>query len=266
MSSSSLSFPVEITVLGSGTSQGVPMIGCDCPVCLSTDPRDQRTRCALVVRTPEVAILIDTPPELRLQSLRHHVKRIDAVFITHAHADHIMGFDDLRRFCDIKKGSMPVYGSPDTLGRIANIFPYAFDPRNRVPGYVSVDVHEVTDTFSLGGLTITPYAMPHGRFTTYGYLFQRNGEKIFAYMNDCKDIPAPARDGIRDVHCLMIDGLRDEPHPTHLTVTEAIAIGRDVNAGLTYLTHITHQKTHAAREAELPKGVQLAYDGLSFTL
>lgn len=266
MSSPTHSFPLTITVLGSGTSQGVPMIGCDCPVCLSTDPRDKRTRCSLSITTPEISILVDTTPELRLQAVREGLKHVDAVFITHAHADHIMGFDDIRRFCDIKKGSMPVYGSPDTLDRLAGIFPYAFDPKNRIPGYVSVDVHPVTDTFSLGGLTITPYSLPHGRFNTYGYLFERNGEKIFAYMNDCKDIPAPARDAIRGVRCLMIDGLRDEDHPTHLTVSEAIAISRDLHAGTTYLTHITHQKTHAQRETELPKGVQLAYDGLSFIL
>lgn len=266
MSPTSLSFPVQITVMGSGTSQGVPMIGCECPVCRSTDPRDHRTRCSLIVATPEITILIDTPPELRLQALRNGLKHVDAVFLTHAHADHIMGFDDLRRFCDIKKGSMPVYASPVTLASVANVFPYAFDPKNRIPGYVSVDSHPVTDSFTLGGLTITPYTLPHGRFNTYGYLFQRNGEKIFAYMNDCKDIPAPARDGIRDVNVLMIDGLRDEAHNTHLTVNEAIAIGRDVRAKQIYLTHITHQKTHAQRETELPKGVQLAYDSLSFTL
>lgn len=266
MSSRSSDFPVTVTVLGSGTSQGVPMIGCECPVCRSTDPRDQRMRCAITVSTPELTILVDTPPELRLQSLRAGLKHVDAVFITHAHADHIMGFDDLRRFCDLKKGSMPVYGSPDTLGRVQGIFPYAFDPKNRIPGYVSVDVHAVTESFEIGGLTVTPHTLPHGRFDTYGYLFQRNGEKIFAYMNDCNNIPQVARDSIRGVNYLMIDGLRDESHPTHLTVTQAIEIGRDVGARTICLTHITHQKTHAERCRELPEGVQLAYDGLSFTL
>lgn len=266
MPSSSPSFPVRVTVLGSGTSQGVPMIGCDCLVCHSADPRDNRTRCSLYITTPEAAILVDTATELRQQALREKIDRVDAVLITHAHADHIMGFDDLRRFCDLKKGPMPLYGSAETLGRIEGIFPYAFDPAKRIPGYVSVEAHAVSEPFSLGGLTITPYPMPHGRFTTYGYLFQRNGEKIFAYMNDCKEVPAPAREGIRDVGCLMIDGLRDEPHPTHLSIGEAIAISRDVHAGHTYLTHFTHQKSHAEREKELPKGVQMAFDGLSFTL
>lgn len=263
--SSSTDFPISITVLGSGTSQGVPMIGCDCPVCLSTDPRDKRMRCAITVTTPEATLLIDTPPELRLQAIRAGLKKVDAVLITHAHADHIMGFDDLRRFCDMKKGSMPLYGAPDTLERIAGIFPYAFDPKNRIPGYVSIDVHPVTESFHLAGVTITPFAMPHGRFHTYGYLFKHNGEKIFAYINDCKDVPAPARELLRGVRCIMIDGLRDEPHPTHLSVTEAIEVSRDLQAETTYLTHITHQKTHADRAAELPKGVHLAYDGLQFT-
>lgn len=266
MSHNSTNFPVRVTVLGSGTSQGVPMIGCDCPVCHSTDPRDNRTRSSLYITTPEIAILVDTTPELRHQSLREGLNRVDAVLITHAHADHVMGFDDLRRFCDLKKGAMPVYGSRETLDKLATIFPYAFNPAIHVPGYVSIDEHPVTGSFSLGGLIITPHPMPHGRFTTYGYLFERDGEKIFAYMNDCKDVPVPARESIRDVGCLMIDGLRDEPHPTHLSVDEAIAVSRDVHAKRTYLTHITHQKTHAQRELELPKGVQLAYDGLSFSL
>jgi phosphoribosyl 1,2-cyclic phosphate phosphodiesterase len=263
---SSSSFPISITVLGSGTSQGVPMIGCDCPVCRSTDPRDKRTRCSVYITTPEAALLIDTPPELRLQSLRAGLNRVDAVLITHAHADHIMGFDDLRRYCDLKNGAMPVYGSKETLDRIAGIFPYAFDPTKRVPGYVFVDVHAVDSTFPLGGLQITPFSLPHGRFLSTGYLLQRDGEKVFAYMNDCKDVPTPVRDAIRDVNCLMIDGLRDEPHPTHLNVSEAIAISRDVRAKHTYLTHLTHHKSHVQRESELPNGIQVAYDSLSFKL
>jgi phosphoribosyl 1,2-cyclic phosphate phosphodiesterase len=252
-----------ITILGSGTSQGVPMIGCPCPVCHSSDPRDHRTRSSIYVHTEEVAILVDTTPELRTQALRENLTRVEAVLMTHSHADHLMGFDDLRRFCDLKKGEMPIYGSAPTLAFMQQVFHYAFDLNLKIPAYVRAIPHPVTSTFTVGAWSITPYPVPHGRTETFGYAFAREGRWRFAYFSDCKSIPAETVAALRDVPLLIIDGLRVEPHPTHLTQAEAIALGREMRAQRIYLTHLTHQRLHAELEPELPEGVKLAYDGLT---
>jgi len=253
---------LSVTLLGSGTSQGVPMIGCPCPVCASTDPRDQRTRSSIFLTTPEARLLVDTTPDLRQQALREKLNWADAVLFTHAHADHIMGFDDLRRFCDLRGGALPIYGSPETLQQLERIFYYAFDPKKTVPGYVHVTPHAVTGPFELGGLTITPLPVPHGATATYGYLFSRGTRRLLAYLSDCQSVPAPVAETMRGVEVLIIDGLRDQPHPTHLNVSGAIEAGRAVNAGRTYLTHQTHDKTHADRERALPPGVGVVFDGM----
>lgn len=255
-----------LKILGSGTSQGVPMIGCTCPVCTSADPRDQRTRSSIYIHAPEIALLVDTTPELRVQSIREKLHRVDAVLMTHGHADHIMGFDDLRRYCELKQGVMPIYGSAPTLDFLKHIFTYAFDPNIQVRGYVQGEPHPVTTTFQLGEWTITPYPVPHGRTETYGYAFSRDGKMRLAYFSDCKSIPDEFVQSLRGVPILIIDGLRVEPHPTHLTQNEAIEIGRKMEAQSIYLTHLTHQRRHADLEAELPEGVRLAYDGLTLSL
>jgi phosphoribosyl 1,2-cyclic phosphate phosphodiesterase len=253
---------LRVTILGSGTSQGVPMIGCPCAVCASTDPRDRRTRSSIFVETPEARLLVDATPELRVQALREKLDRVDAVLFTHAHADHIMGFDDLRRFCDLRGGALPIYGSPETLQQLERIFYYAFNPKKSVPGYVEVTPHAVTASFELGGLTITPLPVPHGAVSTYGYLFSHGARRLFAYLSDCQSLPPPVAETMRGVEVLVIDGLRDLPHPTHLSVSGAIEAARAVGAGHTYLTHQTHDKAHAERERGLPAGVGLAYDGM----
>ena len=253
---------MEVIVLGSGTSQGVPMIGCRCPVCQSTDPKDKRTRSSIFVRAPEANLLIDTTPELRQQSLREDLNRVDAVLFSHPHADHIMGFDDLRRFCDLRGGALPIYGSAETLRQVERIFYYAFNPKKSVPGYVHVTPHIVSAPFALGGLTITLLPVPHGAMQTDGFLFSYQGRKLLAYLSDCVDVPAPLREIIRGVEVLIIDGLRDQPHPTHLNVSGAVAVATDIGAGRSYLTHQTHDKKHADRERELPAGIGVAYDGM----
>jgi phosphoribosyl 1,2-cyclic phosphate phosphodiesterase len=264
MSSSSPESKVIFTVLGSGTSQGVPMIGCRCPVCLSPDPRDQRTRSSIYFETPEAKVLVDTAPDLREQALREGLDHLDAVLFTHAHADHIMGFDDLRRFCEIQAASLPIYGSPETLQGIERIFYYAFSPKKTVPGYVHVVPHQVTGTFTLAGLDITPLPVPHGAITTSGYLFARRGRKLLAYLSDCALVPEPVRARIEGVDTLIIDGLREKEHPTHLNVAGAIAASKVIRARQTYLTHLTHEKSHADRTAQLaPHGnIAVSYDGL----
>jgi phosphoribosyl 1,2-cyclic phosphate phosphodiesterase len=255
-------FVLTITVLGSGTSQGVPMIGCTCEVCRSTDPRDKRTRSSIFLSTPEANILVDTAPDLRQQALREGLDKVDAVFFTHHHADHVMGFDDLRRFCDIKGGPLPIYGSAETLQQIERIFYYAFNPKKIIRGYVHVVPHPVTDTFELGGLEITPLPVPHGAISTYGYLFCRGGRKLFAYISDCLEVPEPVREMVRGVEVLIIDGLRDLPHPTHLTVSGAIGEARAIGARQTYLTHQADDRKHADRARDLPPGVDITYDGM----
>jgi phosphoribosyl 1,2-cyclic phosphate phosphodiesterase len=255
-------FHFHATVLGSGTSQGVPMIGCKCEVCRSTDPRDKRTRSSFFISTPEANLLIDTTPDLRQQALREEIDRVDAVLFTHHHADHIMGFDDLRRFCSLQNVTLPIYGSAETLKQIERIFYYAFDPNKAVPGYVHVAPHVVTEPFELGGLEITPLPVPHGAISTYGFLFRRGGRKLLAYISDCIDVPEPVRETIRNVEVLFIDGLRDRPHPTHLTVAGAVAVAQAIGAGRTYLTHQADDRKHADRSKDLPPGIDVTYDGM----
>jgi phosphoribosyl 1,2-cyclic phosphate phosphodiesterase len=251
-----------VTVLGSGTSQGVPMIGCKCAVCASTDPRDQRTRSSIYLETPEAKILVDSTPDLRQQALREKLDHLDAVIFTHHHADHLMGFDDLRRFCEMRGGPLPIYGSAATLEQIERIFFYAFNPRKNIPGYVHVVPHIVTETFALGGLEITPLPVPHGAILTNGYLFARGGRKLLVYLSDCAAVPDEVRATIAGVEVLIIDGLRERDHPTHLTVSGAVEVARAVGAGRTYLTHQTHERTHVEREAQLPPGIDVSYDGM----
>ena len=251
-----------VTVLGSGTSQGVPMIGCKCPVCQSPDPRDNRTRSSIFITAPRGNILIDTTPDLRQQALREGLDRLDAVIFTHPHADHIMGFDDLRRFCEIEAGPLPIYGSAETLAGIERIFHYAFNPRTIIPGYVHVVPNIVTRRFELGGIDFTPLPVPHGAVSTSGFLLSHAGRKMLAYLSDCASVPEEIREIIRGCEVMIIDGLRDKPHPTHLTVSGAIEVAQAVKPGRTYLTHLTHEKRHADRLRELPEGVDIAYDGM----
>jgi phosphoribosyl 1,2-cyclic phosphate phosphodiesterase len=253
---------IVVTVLGSGTSQGVPMIGCTCPVCRSIDARDKRTRSSIFVEGPEGTILVDTTPDLRQQALREGLDHLDAVILTHPHADHIMGFDDLRRFCDLKHGPLPLYASAATLQSMERIFHYAFNPKKLVPGYVHVIPHVVEGLFPLAGLDLTPLPVPHGAVSTLGFLFAYQGRKLLAYLSDCAEAPESIRRLIADVEVLIIDGLREAPHPTHLTVNGAVEVAQAVAAKQTYLTHQTHERTHVERQRQLPPGIDVAHDGM----
>jgi phosphoribosyl 1,2-cyclic phosphate phosphodiesterase len=251
------------TVLGSGTSQGVPMIGCRCAVCTSSDPRDQRMRSSIYLETPEGKILVDTTPDLRAQALRQGLDHLDAVLFTHAHADHIMGFDDLRRFCEMQGGPLPIYGSAETLDGVERIFFYAFNPKRNIPGYVHVVPHVVETTFILAGLEITPLPVPHGALQTSGFLFARAGKKCLAYLSDCARVPEEIVALIRGVDTLIIDGLREKEHPTHLNVAGAVAAAQTIGARQSFITHLTHERSHVERSAQIePEGVQVAWDGL----
>ena len=254
---------LEITFLGTGTSQGVPMIACDCAVCRSEDPRDSRLRTAARIRTPAVEFVIDTPPDFRTQALRENIRRIDAVLFTHAHTDHVMGFDDLRRYCETQDIEMPVYAAPHVLADLRRIFQFAFDGSSGgIRNYIRTRVHEAAGPFTLGDLEVAPVSLPHGRFNTTGYVFSQLGRPLLAYFTDCNAVPAVATEAARGVEVLVIDALRHEPHPTHMSVREAIAAAAAMGAKRTFFTHICHDLGHAATERELPANVRLAFDGL----
>lgn len=257
---------VEITFLGTGTSHGIPVIGCECAVCRSDDPRDKRLRTAIHVRTPECSFCVDTPPDFRTQCLREGINRLDAVVYTHSHMDHVLGFDDLRRFCEVEDRAMPVYASPATLADLARIFAYAFGEGPRFRTYVRPEAKDVTGPFELGATRIVPVALPHGRTVTNGLIFHRAGRKCFAYMTDCQSVPDEAVDAAQGVEILVIDALRHEAHSTHMSITQAMDAVRRIGPRQTYFIHMCHDLSHAATEAGLPPEVRLAYDGLRITV
>ena len=252
---------LTITFLGTGTSQGVPMIGCDCRVCCSADPRDQRTRASIYVETPEVAWVVDTGPDFRAQALRERVRRVDAVVYTHAHTDHIMGFDDLRPFCQGGR-ELPIHASPETMGDLERVFFFAFNGQNRWPGYVRPLPRLIEGPFTLGGTELTPLPLEHGRTQVNGYLFSRGGEPLAAYLSDCKVVPDAAIERIRGVRHLIVDALRHRPHNTHMNVGEALALVAKVRPVQTWFTHLCHELMHAEIAASLPTGVGVSFDGM----
>jgi phosphoribosyl 1,2-cyclic phosphate phosphodiesterase len=253
---------LRITFMGTGTSTGVPMIACDCAVCLSKDERDKRLRCSLWMQTPELQWVVDTGPDFRTQCLRAGVRHLDAVLITHPHTDHIMGFDDLRRFTFGENEVMPVYGSPETLDALRRVFDFAFNGANRYAGYLKPDPREVHGPFQLGETTVTPLPVEHGRVRTTGFLFQHRDGLRIAYIPDCKLIPDETRVLMQDLDVFIIDALRTREHPTHFNVNEALAAARSLRARQTWLTHLSHELSHAELEKELPPDVQVAWDGL----
>src|SRR6476646_8124461 len=248
----------KITVLGSGTSVGVPTIGCDCDVCRSTDPRDQRLRPSVLVSYEGRNVLIDTTPDLRLQALRAKINHLDAVIFTHSHADHIMGLDDVRPFNFRQKGQIPIYAGPETMAAIQRCFPYIFDGMKRESNVPQLDARLIDGSpFELFGLEFIPVPILHGRATIYGFRFG-----AAAYLTDHSDIPPESMDLLRDLDVLFLDALRYKPHPTHSTVERSVKTADELKPRRTYLTHICHDLAHERAESLLPEHVRLAYDGL----
>lgn len=255
-----------LTFLGTGTSVGVPVIGCICEVCKSTDPRNNRTRSSLFISTPETQILIDSGPDLREQALRENLTSIDAVLYTHSHLDHVVGFDELRAFCWGKKDPLPLYASESCLNVLINMFGWAFHSENTHSGYIKPDPHPISKQFTIGDLSIQPLPVIHGTVETHGYRFDTKDGFSFAYLPDVKTIPGATMELLGNLDLLIIDSLRNSPHSTHLSLPEALAIVDSLSPKRTLLTHLSHELDHATLASSLSKNISPAYDGLSITL
>ncbi|BET69465.1 MBL fold metallo-hydrolase [Opitutales bacterium ASA1] len=259
---------MEVVFLGTGTSQGVPMIACSCAVCTSSDPRNRRGRPCIHVTMGGLHIQVDAGPEFRQQCIREAITHIDLFLLTHSHADHILGMDDLRRFCDLRGfEGIPVYSSAHALERVRHVYPYAIGARPVTKGYPAFMLHEMPAELDLEVGTVRSTVLPHGPARVLGLVFEERatGAK-FTYFTDCKEVPPEARELALGSHVVVLDGLRPEPHPTHMSLSEAVDTAAAIGAPTTYLTHMTHAVDHGPAEAELPASVRLAYDGLRLTL
>ena len=253
---------MKITLLGTGTSQGVPVIGCGCEVCRSLDYRDKRLRSSVHLSTENQSLVIDTGPDFRQQMLREAIQRLDAVLFTHGHKDHTAGLDDVRAYNFLQKMDMPVYGHSYVLKQLTNEYAYAFEP-HRYPGIPRLTLHTITDEpFQVGGTTITPLPVMHLNMPV-------NGCRVmdFSYITDANAIPDATLDRLRGTRLLVLNALQREKHVSHFNLEEALAVAAQIGAERTYLTHISHRMgLHKEVEKELPAGVMLAYDGLSIDL
>jgi phosphoribosyl 1,2-cyclic phosphate phosphodiesterase len=259
---------MEVIFLGTGTSQGVPMIACGCAVCASPDPRNHRTRASIHVEMDGLHIQVDASPEFRLQCLRERIRQLDIFVLTHGHADHIAGMDDLRRFCDLREGTaLTVYTTEEGQGRLAAMFPYAMSERPIARGYAAFKPILMPPVLSLPQGTIEATLLPHGALSTIGLVFtERSSGKKFAYYTDCKVLTDEAIGLARGADALVLDGLRPLPHPSHMSIQEAVVAAQRVGARASWLTHLTHLNDHATLEASLPPTIRAAYDGLRLKL
>lgn len=250
--------PLKITVLGSGTSVGVPTIGCHCSVCTSPDPRDNRLRPSVLVSYDGHNVLIDTTPDFRTQALRARMERVDAIVYTHSHADHVMGLDDVRPFNFRQSGAIPIYAAPETMEAIRRCFPYVFDGANRNTNIPKLDPRVLEGgAFDLFGLEVQPVPVIHGTQPIYGFRFG-----AAAYLTDHSEIPEASMEMLRGLDVLFLDALRYKPHPTHSTVERSLQTVEALTPRRTFFTHICHDLGHERAESMLPPHVRLAYDGL----
>lgn len=257
-----MSTPFKITVLGSGTSVGVPTPGCHCAVCSSEDPRDNRLRPSILVSYGGRNVVIDTTPDFRTQVLRAKVDRIDAALFTHSHADHIMGLDDLRPFNFRQRTRIPIYAAADTMDNIRRCFQYIFDGGGRESPVPQLDTHTLDGSpFELFGLEFVPVRVLHGRAPIYGFRF--GGA---AYLTDHSEIPDESLDQLRGLDVLFLDALRLTPHPTHSTVDRSVRYAERLAPRRSFFTHICHDLPHEQTESRLPDNIRLAYDGLELAV
>lgn len=251
---------MKITILGSGTSTGIPMVGCHCQVCSSTDPRDNRTRASILLESGGQRILVDTSTDLRAQALREGIPYVDAVLLTHTHADHINGIDDLRGFHFIHRRIIPCYGSPATIEKVTASFSYIFDGLCSEGYSPLMEPIPVNSAFELFGCSVLPVPIIHGSFEATGYRFDN-----VAYLTDCNRIPEPSMALLQGLDLLIIDALRYSPHPNHLNIDGALRVVEALRPRRTLLTHLTHEVSQSDG-ARLPSGVEFAYDGMAIEL
>ncbi|MDF7807131.1 MBL fold metallo-hydrolase [Pontiellaceae bacterium B12219] len=256
---------MKFTFLGTGTSHGVPMIGCSCEVCTSTDPRNYRRRSSLYVVTEQQHIVMDTPPDFRDQALRFGVKRVDAVLLTHPHADHIYGFDDVRRFSTMQETHIPVYGAPRTIKQMRKKFDYV----DRVSyGFESVPrvlFTDLTNAVQIENCKVTPLPVSHGMDMIYGFLIEGDGKRL-AYIPDCNGIPDETFQCLENLDVMILDGLRPQPHPTHFSIAEAIEHLEKIGAKQSFITHLTHNSEHHDLQARIGDAITVPWDGLEISL
>ena len=252
---------MEVLILGSGTSHGIPMIACDCAVCRSDHPRNKRTRCSALVSYYNRNVLIDTSLDFRMQMLTHDVRRLDAILFTHPHADHLHGLDDVRRLNTVQGQAIPLYASELTAREIRRQYRYAFSNDFTESSRPYVELHIVSKPFGLFDKTIIPLTVRHGDWQVTAWRIDK-----FAYVCDASHIDPPEMDHLRGLDCLVIDGLRHTPHPMHFSVEGALEVISELKPRRSWLTHITHELDHEITNASLPPGVELAYDGLRIQL
>lgn len=250
---------MRVTFLGTGTSTGVPVVGCHCRVCTSGHPKNHRLRQSVSIEANGRHFLIDTTPDLRAQLLRHPIPRLDFVLFTHSHSDHLMGLDDIRPFNFRQRETITAYANPLTAKAIRRAFSYIWDPYSQIGGgKPQLELVEVEEPFTHGGVEIVPIPVTHGDWTILGF---RIGN--FAYITDTNGIPDASMELLRGVEILALDGLRPAPrHPTHFVIAEAVACAERIGARETWLIHLTHDVDHDEIEATLPSGIRLAFDGL----
>ncbi|MGN0847645.1 MAG: MBL fold metallo-hydrolase [Kiritimatiellia bacterium] len=255
---------LTLQFLGTGTSVGVPQIGCRCATCTSTDARDRRRRSGLYVRAGRTAFVVDTPPEFREACLELNITKVDAVVVTHAHMDHVAGFDDVRRFNTLNgKSVLNCYAAPETIAALHQLFPYITTKANPIGLYrPMIAFKPVTRAFRIGEVKVTPLPVEHGGPRTNGYLFETGGRRA-AYVSDCISIPKRTLEKVRGVDVMVLDCLRERAHPTHMNLERALAAMREIGPGRGFLTHMSHDVKHAEFSKLLPRGVHLAYDGLT---
>jgi len=253
---------MKVIFLGSGTSVGVPSIGCSCPVCTSKDPRNKRMRASICVEAAGKSLVVDTSPDFRTQVLAQGIARVDAVIFTHSHADHILGFDDIRRFNTIQNCIIPAYGSPHTIATMNRVFDYVH--AEHVPGVFRprVEFKEVVGPFDIGQAHIEPFSVTHGPTFTYGYRIEA-GNRTLGYFPDCREMPESVIERLSGVDVMILDALRHKPHATHFSVEQSVAILKRIKAGQSFITHMCHDVDHAQTESTLPDSVRIAYDGLA---
>jgi len=259
---------LQLQFLGTGTSTGVPAIGCDCAVCRSDSPRNKRLRCAALVRAGDTTVVVDTGPDFRTQMLRADVKRLDAVLLTHSHADHIVGLDDVRRYNYLQKQVLDCWALPETLDIVRRAFGYAFRDTLK-PGLPGLQAKPFRpgEAFTIGELEVTPLAVDHVVIPCAGFVFrQRDKTERIAYMVDCKRLPPATEKALEEIDILVLDMLRPQEHPRHFNLEEALTVVDRLRPGETWFTHAAHEVEHATIDEQLPRGIRMAYDGLVIRL